>query len=129
MSEVLHQSSTASSSVSTSLVDYWAGTLEDGSTVDYFDDAQDMKPGLVILSADGTKGEAWVGSLDIDMSGTTITITDDTTNETVTINPDDDPEPGTMQWEIEGYGKVTLEKASDGSAYEEHLAQVGELAQ
>lgn len=122
-------SSEAASTDSTVTSDYWAGKLEDGSTVDYCDDIQSMKPGLVILSADGTEGKAWVGDLAIDATGKTLTITDDATQETVTINPAQDPAPGTMQWEIEGYGEVTLEKAADGSAYEEHLAQVGDLAQ
>ena len=51
------------------MADYWAGKLEDGSTVDYFDNAKDMKPGLVILSADGTKGKAWVGSIGVGANG------------------------------------------------------------
>jgi hypothetical protein len=80
--------------------------------------------GLVILSADGTQGKAWVGDIAVSEDVKKIAITDDATKETITIILDENPAPGTMQWEIEGYGKVTLEKASDGSAYQEHLAQV-----
>ena len=130
-SESSSASSAAASSDATSAAaltsDYWAGTLADGSTVDYFDDVESMKPGLVILNADGTEGKSWVGEITASSDGKTMTITDEATKEVVTIVPNPDPAAGTMQWEIEGYGEVTLEKTDTG-AYQEHLAQVSELA-
>lgn len=85
----------------------WQGTLEDGSQVDYISSADEANGSLVIESADPTQSKSWLGSKTSTADGKQ-TITDDETKETVTFTLSDVADDGTMQIDIEGYGKGTL---------------------
>lgn len=124
--------SAADATADSSAALYWEGTLADGSEVTYSEDVELDTTTLLINSADLTDIKMWIGPAAAD--GDKFTITDMTSNETISFAFGEAAADGTLTMNIDGYGEVQLKGVTqaefDAQLQEaiELLGTVGELA-
>ena len=101
---------------------YWEGTLEDGSTVSYLDNAIEGYAIMSVVKEDFSDGAVWAGFSTSDDNGL-VTVTDAETQNTITYTiVDITPELFTI--DITGYGQVELKPVTEADlkAYVEEFA-------
>ena len=119
-------SAAVSSSAASSKVLYWEGTLSDGTTVSYYDDATVDEAALAVVSSDLSDAKVWSGT-SRSKDNVKVTVTDAETKETIdyTIL---DMDADAMKIDLEGYGEVELKPVTedDFKAFAEELALTAE---
>ena len=94
---------------------YWEGTLSDGSTVDYTDDAEAKEASLSITKADLSDGKVWSGKATVENGKTTIT--DNESKQTISFTVvSGDKNGSSLKLNIDGYGEVELKPVTGGDA-------------
>ena len=105
---------------------YLAGTLADGSTVDYLEEPTTRTCTLIILNADQTDGKSWSGIAQYNQDSDSFTISDQL-NGDITYSltmPNGTAEK--YAFDIEGYGEVELLPV-DSKQFQEHLMVVADI--
>ena len=92
---------------------YWEGKTSDGQEVFYMDDEKDSTALLAIGKSDGSDGKGWAGKATVE--DYKITITDDTSKETISLTVvDSNADATALKVEIEGYGTVEMKPTTQG---------------
>ncbi len=104
---------------------YWEGTLSDGSTVDYMDDAAAKEATLSVVKADMSDGNVWSGKVKVENGKSTIT--DNESKKTITFTVVSSDDKGTSL-DIEGYGKVDLKPVTGGDVANQAEQLVNDLS-
>lgn len=103
---------------------YFEGTLADGKSVTYADNAEAKEAALVINSADYSDVKSYAGKVTVADGKTTIT--DEETKQTISFTVvSGDSKSSTMKLDIDGYGEVELKGVTGG----ELADQVGKLVE
>lgn len=103
---------------------YFEGTLADGKSVTYADNAEAKEAALVISSADYSDVKSYAGKVTVADGKTTIT--DEETKQTISFTVvSGDSKSSTMKLNIDGYGEVELKGVTGG----ELADQVGKLVE
>lgn len=103
---------------------YYEGTLADGKTVAYVDNAESKEALLAISNADYSDVKSYAGKVTVADGKTTIT--DEETKQTISFTVvSGDSKSSTMKLNIDGYGEVELKGVTGG----ELADQVGKLAE
>lgn len=93
---------------------YWEGKTSDGQEVFYMDDEESKSAILAIGKEDGSDGKGWVGK--VTTQDPKITITDETTGETITLTVLDTTEDfSALKVNIDGYGEVDMKPTTQGA--------------
>ena len=92
---------------------YWQGTLADGSTVLYLDDAESKEATIAIAKADGSDVQGWSGKVTV--ADGKNTITDNESKQTVSYTVvSGDSKSSAMKLNIDNYGEVELKSVTGG---------------
>lgn len=121
-SEATATSSTAaSSSAASSEAIFWKGTLTDGSTVCYVDNATGSEAALLTANSDFSDVALWVGPIGYSSDGV-VTITDEKTQKAISFTITD-VTPTSFTIDLKGFGKVELKAVTEADikAYAEEL--------
>ena len=103
---------------------YYEGTLADGQTVAYVDNAESKEALLAISNADYSDVKSYAGKVTVADGKTTIT--DEETKQTISFTVvSGDSKSSTMKLNIDGYGEVELKGVTGG----ELADQVANLAE
>lgn len=103
---------------------YFEGTLADGKSVTYADNAEAKEAALVISSADYSDVKSYAGKVTVADGKTTIT--DEETKQTISFTVvSGDSKSSTMKLNIDGYGEAELKGVTGG----ELADQVGKLVE
>lgn len=103
---------------------YYEGTLADGKTVAYVDNAESKEALLAISNADYSDVKSYAGKVTVADGKTTIT--DEETKQTISFTVvSGDSKSSTMKLNIDGYGEVELKGVTGG----ELADQVANLAE
>ncbi len=85
----------------------WEGALEDGTLVSYMESDDGKNAAIAITPAGSSEAKRWMGA-ETDTGDNKVTITDDTTKESITLTLTKASADGTAEIEVEGYGKATI---------------------
>lgn len=85
----------------------WQGALVDGTLIDYITSDDGKNGGFVLTKNDKEEPKRWLGTLTASNDGK-ITITDDTTKESISFTLEDADTSGAVTIDVEGYGKGAL---------------------
>ena len=103
-------SSAANSSATPSaeeLIVSWQGALTDGTLVDYISSDDGKNGGFVLTKDANQEPKRWLGAMTTSNDGK-VTITDDTSKETVNFTLSGVTQDGAVLIDVEGYGKGAL---------------------
>lgn len=85
----------------------WNGAFEDGTLVSFIESEDGTQAALSITPAGSSEAKRWMGA-ETDTGDNKVTITDDTTKESITLTLTKASADGTAEIEVEGYGKATI---------------------
>ncbi len=117
-------SSAASSSAAASAAIYWQGTLPNGSTVYYLDNAVEGKAAISVAKSDFSDAAVWAGPVNYVENGVA-TIAGSNTPDPITFSITDIT-PNSFTINLVGYGEAELKPVTEAEvkAYAEELATV-----
>ncbi len=85
----------------------WQGALEDGTLVDFINSEDGTNGGFVLTKSNAEEPQRWLGAMTTTADGK-ITITDDTSKESISFTLTELTDDGAVVIEVEGYGKGAL---------------------
>lgn len=104
---------TAASTAEDSKIVFWQGTTSDGQNVFYSADDAAKTATLAVVKGDASDGKGWSGKT-VEEAGK-ITITDESTNETATLNVIElSPDYTSLKVNVDGYGEVSMKPITQG---------------
>ena len=107
---------------------YWEGTLADGQTVTYVDDANSKEAVIAIIkSGDESNAKGWAGKVTVTDGKSTIT--DNESKETITYAVvSGGADSSSMKLSIDGYGEVELKPVTGNDVANEAGKCIEKLA-
>lgn len=106
---------------------YWEGTLSNGSTVNYMDDAENKEATLSVTNADMSDAKVWSGKVTVENGKSTITDGESKKTITFTVVSSDD-KGGSQKLNIDGYGEVELKPVTGGDVADQAEQFINEMS-